>query len=450
MKILLLALCITAVNGYASVLSDVAAALTPGEWAEVTTNFPTATFFKDSTASGIFVYSDDAVWYSDSQWIMFTGSDHGGTVNPGAFVIYKAETDTWEKRERGLRGDFSHAYSFNTIDEEKDVYYHYDHSYPGGKVLAYDIHADVWSAYCTLDPNNTPTGMVEWFPEAGKMIAVGNNTARLRYLDTASMTWTGFGPNLHRGIAYHGLGRYNPKHKVILAGFGSTWHIDGDLPGYGAYIIDSNLTVTSTSVCSIFVAHPHGLLTCDPVSGDFLVMDRNGNFVSYDLLSDTWKKLPSPTVPVFDPADNSPIYVVSAPVPELGVAVFLQVRGTGAWGWASTSHVYLYKHDPAAGTVMASGIETRNAAPGTRLSFSPNPLHAGQPFFLKAGLESVRKLTLLNLQGRVVSGLHADKTGLVTAAGVGGPALSLPAGVYIIRTVLRDNKILTNKVIIIR
>ncbi|MBL8027640.1 MAG: T9SS type A sorting domain-containing protein [Fibrobacteres bacterium] len=419
---------------FASVISDAAASLQPGKWVQVNTNFPHTRFFMDSVSgSGIFNYSDDAVWYPDSQWMMFTGSDHGGLVNPGSFIVYKANTDTWEKRARGTRGDFSHAYSFNTINAKRGIYYHYDHSGPG--LLKYDIKTDKWDTVCGKYSNTTPTGMVEWFPEANKMIAFGSDIRGcMFYLDTATNKWVSFGSGIAAEVAYHGLGRYNSTKKVIMFGFGSMWSMNGDSPGYKTYILDSNLTIRQTSICSIFVAHPRAILTYDPSSGDFLIFDRNNGFYSYDMVNDLWKKLPTPTVPIFD-ADRSPIYTVSAPIPELGVVAFWQVRSSSASGWAATSHMYLYKHNPNSGTAIESnGPDSKTSS--IDITAKPNPFNPVCNVNVTLPSKSNLLLNVYNSNGKIIreitSGTYAKGTHSFTWKGVDALNNKMATGLYVL------------------
>jgi hypothetical protein len=93
---------------------------------------------------------------------------------------------------------------------------------------------------------------------------------------------------------------------------------------------------------SIGLGTMQSIVTLDPVSGDFLVFGKRGEFYAYDVVGDTWKLQPG-EAPIFAPtrvADNKIWHVTAVPVSTCGVTLFVkyyQADAPRAW-------VYLYKH----------------------------------------------------------------------------------------------------------
>jgi hypothetical protein len=170
------------------------------------------------------------------------------------------------------------------------------------------------------------------------------------------------------------------------------------------------------------------VFTCDPVSGKYLVIHRDGGFYEYDVVSDAWRNLPGRANTLFSNIYGTSFATVAAPVSTYGVIMFL------AWNF-NNSKVLLYKHD--APPVAAEGNIASRQEPA--LSVFPNPFN--NEVQIRNDKSRPLDVKIYNIAGKLVADLSASNPGLVT-----WNADKNPAGIYLLR-VKTGNKYLTHKLI---
>jgi hypothetical protein len=137
---------------------------------------------------------------------------------------------------------------------------------------------------------------------------------------------------------YHNVAEYNPVHKVVIFGGGN---------GSGAlYKLSANGAVTPLTAAPFPLRVIESIVTVDPVSGDYLVFGRNGEFYKFDVTdgpAGTWTRLAGPppfASPLLGSSSSTVDLVVAAPISTYGVVMFIKhIPGN-----ASQTKVYLYKH----------------------------------------------------------------------------------------------------------
>src|SRR5262245_62717434 len=80
----------------ASPLSDVATAVQPGQWAEVTTTNFNAALLDDGGAYTVFWFAEDIVWDEARRQLLFVGGGHGSDAE---FLTYRESTNAWTTRK---------------------------------------------------------------------------------------------------------------------------------------------------------------------------------------------------------------------------------------------------------------------------------------------------------------------------------------------------------------
>jgi hypothetical protein len=285
----------------ATVLGDSAASMVPGTWKRMDPAIPNALY---NQYGSIFVYSNDAIWDPATEKLMFWGRDHG---DPWQGVIYEAATDTWKSAPLAFAPMHGgHTYDNLTLDSDQNVIYHFT---SGKELFKFDPASETWS---TVTQNGTipRTGhgmALEYFPEMGGLIhCYSGGFGFISFFDLSTSTWRQLASGLTMG-PYHNLAEYNPVHHCVIAGGGNG---SNDL-----YKVDSQGNITALTPAPMGIGIHQGNLTCDRVSGTFLVQ-RNDSIYGFDVQYDYWFNLgPVPAI------DN--VHSVVAPVPEYGVVAFL-------------------------------------------------------------------------------------------------------------------------------
>jgi len=133
---------------------------------------------------------------------------------------------------------------------------------------------------------------------------------------------------------YHNVMEYSAAHQVMLFGGGNFWDPSPentpnsrdlyrmDASGNVVKILNTPIDIRLTDQTG--GGHPGTLITADPVSGKFLILNKDKLFYELDAIKNTWQQLTSPPI-------NS--HAVSASIRAYGVVMYV-----------TSDKIWLYKH----------------------------------------------------------------------------------------------------------
>lgn len=303
---------------WASELGDLAASMSPGEWRELSTSGLSAAIDDNGSSQHILTFSQGGrTWNPATNEAYFIGGDHNGGNEH--FIRYVAATNEWQSMPDPpwfpQGSTQNHSYNYNTIDTANQYFYN--------KTRRYDIETGNWDSVADLPQALRANRAFEYFEGLG-LVAFNNGEVYL--LPDGATSWTDVASNLS-WTGLHALGEYSqPLGAMILGG--------GDNSD-SLYKLEADLSITSlpgTPLSELSTNSTSGILTHDPVSGDFLFVDGDHSFWKYDL--QTWTSLPS-----LDFITNS--YVddcIFIPVSTYGVVILIE------WIAPGNSKMWVYKH----------------------------------------------------------------------------------------------------------
>ena len=305
-----------------------AAAMKPGTWAELKTKGYTADLLKVQNHH-ILEYTGAATWNPGTRQVLFVGQGHYSALK---FIDYSADTNAWKLRPtppwwkgdpKTGKGPIGHAYYNNTIDPIRGILYL--HQSGTRLVHRYDVAKDEWTTLPEIQ--GAPTGhgtALAYFPEMKGLVRVLGGS--LYFFNEEKKEWARLKDKLAMG-PYHNVAQYSSVHKIVLFGGGNK--------STAIYRMDSAGKISEGKAAPFEVGVNTAVLTTDPVSGDFLVLNRDDKFYSYSPATDTWKDLGTTGVP-FTMKGNG-YDVVATPVPTYGVTLFFTAPQKGL-------KVCLYRH----------------------------------------------------------------------------------------------------------
>jgi hypothetical protein len=170
--------------------------------------------------------------------------------------------------------------------------------------------------------------------------------------------------------------------------------------------LDRTGKITTMKNAPFDIGISSGILTCDPVTGDFLFLNRDSLYV-LNLASETWSGV---TKNPYMVPDFTSHYVVGVTMDTLGVVAFLS---TYTWP------VLLYKHADKPAALESSSAAHSEAS----IACFPNPFTVRTTFNVPGNAE----LRIFNLQGKLVSDLSKNISGRQAV----WESRGLPAGMYI-------------------
>ncbi len=334
-------------SALATVLSDAANALQPGQWTTISTNNINPTLTNTGGASGfIFGYTDRMAWYPQGRKIYFAGGDHNETNPVARFVNFDETTNSWTNMATPSwvpsSGIVIHGYGQQTVDPVRGYFYGRDTF--GNVMRRFNIVTGVWSS----TPANNLISYVQccgtyvYFPEMDSTLwfnpgEFNDKLGIFRFSENTS-TWTRVGAaNTYTAGIMSVMAIYNPVHHLIWFGGGGS-----DRHGY-KLLADG--TVVALANAPVDLGNGAALKSVDPVTGLFLVWSSstyNTGWYTYNVITDTWTFINS-MAPIFqgnlaDPS-NPQHGMTATPIPEYNVTFIVKCLGTGCT-------VYLYKHLP--------------------------------------------------------------------------------------------------------
>jgi hypothetical protein len=328
-----------------SALATLAQSMKPGQWAELKTEGIGTKLLSDGGHHAL-QYTDEAVWNPVTRELLFSGQGHGAS---NRFVIFKDATNRWaslpipaeydaEKREGW---GFVHAYDHQAIDAATGTYYRT--CYNRSDIRAMDRDGQ-WRLVTEIPERFGVKGHItrgfDYFPEMNALVVYLSGTGLFAY-DLERKEWRTLAEKIGT-YAYHEIARYNPKHKLLVFGGGN------DSKGFvsrNLWKLEASGKVTALKDAPFPIGIMQTIFTVDPVSGNYLVFNRAGEFHTFDATNETWTKVMGEKPPIFTVGSDrnaGPIFgCVAAPISTHGVVMFVKYGG-------DDSRVFLYKHAVAA------------------------------------------------------------------------------------------------------
>jgi hypothetical protein len=313
----------------ATALSKLAASMKPGTWAELKTEGYTAELLKVQTHH-ILEYTSAATWEPKSQQVLFVGQGHYSALK---FISYASATNTWKLRPtpswwkgdaKTGKGPIGHAYFNNTIDAASGVLYH--HQSATRFVHRYDVAKDEWTTLPEIKEAATGHGTaIAYFPQRKGLVRVLGG--QVHFYDEKTKQWSRLNKDRIAMGPYHNFARYSPAHKVVLFGGGNK--------SKDVYKMDAEGKITALKPAPVEVGINTSVVTVDPVSGNLLVLHKDGKMFACDPTADTWKEITIKGMPFA--MKGSSFDVVATPVSNHGVVLFFTAHAKGL-------KVCLYKH----------------------------------------------------------------------------------------------------------
>lgn len=312
---------VRAQEGKITELGKVAAGLKVGAWAELKTvgYRPELLGNRD-----ILVYSDKAVWDPRSEQVLFIGQDH--LRPPPRFIAYSAAANSWQAMSTPKWAEelkWFHAYENNAIDAGRGIFYH--HPSASRLVHRYDVAKDAWTTLPEITGAATGHGTaLEYFPEMKGLVRVYSGA--VHFYSEDKNAWSLLRDKVPMG-PYHNVAAYSPAHKAVIFGGGNT--------SKDVYQLDAAGKIIELKKAPVGLGIGQSAITVDPVSGDLLVLHKDGPFYAYNPGSDAWKELKTEGMPFAMKGTSH--HVVGVPVSNHGVNLFFTSGPRGM-------KVYLYKH----------------------------------------------------------------------------------------------------------
>jgi len=330
----------------ASVLSDTAASMSPGEWKLLDAPIPKGYFITESTtsqppASQSLAQIDTGYWDPPSKRVYFIGAGHG--MIP-LFAQYDEATNSWLSGSLEGFGGHTHGYDHNALDIVNRKLFRA--KYNSTRSFIYDLDTQAWSE------NFNPTlpkylGIInafEYFPEVNGLLLLDYRQEKVRMLKHGSTQWETILENT--GInGYQSMMEYNPVHHIMYLGGGYN-------DGTGAYTLKNLFVLDKDFNLKEVASSPRGFVlsysndkgstnTVDPVTGNLLIFANDGNLYEYHYDKNVWSTKPANYPPIMAEGRYPALASVSIRIDTYGVIMIIKTRGE------SLSEAWLYKHSPS-------------------------------------------------------------------------------------------------------
>jgi len=321
---------------YATALSDLAAAIQPGQWRILNSDGDGSGFSGGLLAveppANILQFADKGLWNPNTRQVLFFGEGHLSSMK---FISYTEGTNRWQIEPKppwdctpgcNLAGVLGHSYHHSTINPVNgDLYVR---RYNSRTVHKLSKASNTWSQLPNMPEDLPCCAALEYFPELGGLVAVGGGTV-LTYNVSANQ-WQTKATGLAMG-PYHNVAYYNAANRVVLFGGGNS---SSDL-----YKIDSSGSITKLRNAPSSFGINSTINAVDPITGHLLIFGGSSGY-EYDVQSNTWNSFNpgADPFPVSNP-DSRVADTMATAIPTYGVILVVHYE-------ASQSRAYLYKHAP--------------------------------------------------------------------------------------------------------
>lgn len=316
-----------AASGSLTALATLAAGMSAGDWAQLTsvTGFSSSLF--PAGSSNTADYMDKGAYDPILKQVRWFGQGHEERQD---WYCYDEATDTfsvlsdppWDGGGSGDPGYLGHGYQHNTIDPATgDDYYRMTGS---ATVRRLDRVAGTWGTIASHQTSgNAIAGALEWLPSIGS--AGGTISFYGQYVerwDKAAASVSTVSSSIANPQNHTFAWRSIPNDLVLFGG--------GNGDSNALYSIGPSGGITTRADCPISMGVTIGITVTCPVSGDLLVFGSAGAARQYDVAGDSWSAKDMTGAPSFGTIDAD-VRIIAVPVPAYGVIVFFFCQASQVW-----------------------------------------------------------------------------------------------------------------------
>jgi hypothetical protein len=338
----------------ASVLGDLAAQMSPGEWRVLTTNnfngmvLPN---FAGDGSSPIIEFTDEAQRNPLTKRIYILGCARGATdpayqcgSTDGAdsgYVMYDEATNAWQRMPTAPVAAAPHGYDHAAMNPANGDYFYWE-SIQLSNHKVWKFSNNQWTQLPV--PSNVFSGFggFEFFPDMNALLFVDGGDgfpAKVVILPSGANSWQSVTVGQPIGT-YENFTEYSPNHHLMYFGGGT-----GNARVLLKMDAQRRITRAADSPIGLGQFGSDGRQTTDPVTGNLLALSAaaplgNGRVYEYDPVSNQWTQ--HGTHPLGTPEGQ--VIAVMVPVPEHGVVFVVNYTSR------TSSQVYLYRHSTGTGT----------------------------------------------------------------------------------------------------
>jgi hypothetical protein len=367
-----------------SSLSAAAAGMSPGTFAILNTSGYTSSLLTGpNSGQGILTYTGKAFWDPTNRRVLFYGESHtsywcysdwANAINNNQFIQYSDSTNSWSPLPQlgsiNVCSD-NHAYGWNAFDPATGTYFYRPSYWHGPSPAAlggpYKFSSGVWSTYgnVTFNANGAQTNpsssiidwtrayydAMEWFPGRGLIVASSQGGLGMQLAQYNGSSWSSISMPDVWTPGGQVFAIYNPVKNIMLFGggdAGSARH--KNLYKLGPTGSAIRLPDPPSSPDNIYIdsRSQSGLMTYDPVSGNFILLTRDSAgtpiLYQYDSDSNNWSRLSGVTIPgaieIGNWATLTAGNLAAAPINTYGLIMF----------FTGSQQVYLYKNSTNSNT----------------------------------------------------------------------------------------------------
>lgn len=329
-------------------LAQEAAALSPGQWADIGSGMPgLSSLGPDPIATGgsIFEYSNKAGYDPINKIVHFVGGGHHSSAPNNlqgtlVHVQYDVASNTWTQSGPDVPyyGSFQHAWDHNVVDPTRGEHYFIKPNYSNPGVTLWRYSGSSWSSIT----NSSISGIESTYGGVYDIYRDGVfvwSDQGLQFWDRGSNSWSQRGSPSGLSGPYHCVAHQDRAS-------GDLWLIDSfnNSGGNWRYTTSNTFESLPDSPVGMYCAGGSGQLTdYDFRTGEFLGVDPwSGTIRALSLAAGSWRTA-SPTNGTL-PLNNvdSDVEGFICGIDDFGgVVMFVMARGGGGIG---PPDCYLYKH----------------------------------------------------------------------------------------------------------
>ncbi len=360
--------------GLASVLSDLAATVQPGEFVELEIDGPVSTCqamipplpLKDEDGNdipprnylgNILEFTDEALLYPPKKEIYIMGTRRPYKRWDQGFVKYSEATNSWTILDLPPFGVGAHGYDNGAIDVSRGHYY-WSRVADARDVWSMDLETNEWRQLPNAPINAAEFSSIDFFPNIDKLVffdARAGKDSEYALYNPDSDQWTSpvsltepFGEISH-------FSEYSPNHGVMFFGGGHNYSAGGTIPdptpnideSRRLYMLDDEQVVTRLADAPTAIGQSVSgpIQTTDPSTGNLVVFQGRPNDGSspcpdplpiweHNLATNTWAQTGMQSLSDYWCRMNT----VAVPLPEYGVHFIVSVKSE------TNCQVQLYRH----------------------------------------------------------------------------------------------------------
>ncbi len=354
-------------GAFASALSQLAAGLQPGQFAELTGmtgfnngNIMIATGGNCGASDYITEYANKAAWNAVAKQFQFVGSPHG---NCGAIelVTYSEASNAWSiGPQPSSVVQAQHSYDHNTIDPASGTMYW--RLYNSKIFYRLTSGGSSWSTIAAPNMSSVQCcGALEYFPDMARLMFIDGDWGIWSY-DPSNNSWThlartngndGSGLPQYPMSGYTNFAEYSKLGFLVFGGGSNVYKMNasGAITTLASAPFGNVNIGTGSTCCSV---------AADPVTGNIIVIDGSGKLWELNPTgSGTWTVKNNVTTPsTFTAAGGTGESLISAPISSYGIIMYVKCNDAG------TCNVYLYKHTASTSSPADQDFAQRCTAPG--------------------------------------------------------------------------------------